>query len=57
MIEFVEDRLGHDFRYAIDTSKLRNLEWRPNYNFDVAFDKTIEWYSYNKDWWEPLLED
>lgn len=57
MIEFVEDRLGHDFRYAIDITKLEKLGYKPKYNFDEAFDKTIQWYRQNQDWWTPLLID
>ena len=57
MIDFVTDRLGHDFRYAIDTNKIGRLNWKPRYTFDEAFDKTIEWYNNNKNWWIPLLKD
>ncbi|MHA1222218.1 MAG: dTDP-glucose 4,6-dehydratase [Candidatus Heimdallarchaeaceae archaeon] len=57
MIEFVPDRLGHDFRYALDTSKIRGLGWKPKYNFEEAFDLTISWYKKNRSWWEPLLTD
>ncbi len=57
MIEYVEDRLGHDFRYAIDSTKIKNLGWKPEYSFETAFDKTIEWYKKNRDWWKPLLID
>lgn len=53
MIEKVEDRLGHDFRYAIDFSKIKNeLGWQPQVSFDEGIDKTINWYKNNKDWWE-----
>ncbi len=45
LIEFVEDRKGHDFRYAIDYSKLsKKLNWSPKYNFDEAIEDTIKWY-------------
>ena len=44
-IEFVEDRLGHDIRYAIDSSKIQNnLGWSPKFSFDEGFKKVIEWY-------------
>jgi len=56
MIEFVEDRLGHDFRYAIDSSKIKSLGWKPKYSFEEAFDLTINWYIENKDWWQPLID-
>lgn len=44
LIEFVEDRPGHDYRYALDTSKLRTLGWTPNWSFDEGLQKTIEHY-------------
>jgi len=55
MIEFVPDRLGHDFRYALDTTKIRQLGWKPKYSFEEAFDLTIDWYKKNHLWWKPLL--
>ncbi|MHA1230326.1 MAG: dTDP-glucose 4,6-dehydratase [Candidatus Helarchaeota archaeon] len=57
MITFVEDRLGHDFRYAINSDKIKKLGWKPKYTFEEAFDLTIKWYKENKEWWEPLLID
>lgn len=53
-IEFVKDRLAHDWRYALDSSKLRALGWAPKYNFKSALQKTIEWYKDNENWWKPL---
>jgi dTDP-glucose 4,6-dehydratase len=53
-IEYVNDRPGHDRRYAIDSSKLRNLGWTPYFDFDTAISKTIDWYRENQAWWEPL---
>ena len=48
---FVEDRPGHDRRYAIDASKsLRELDWRPAYDFDTALARTVAWYLENEDW-------
>lgn len=55
LIEFVEDRLGHDKRYAIDPTKLEELGWKPTYNFDTGIEQTIEWYLENKDWWEKII--
>lgn len=55
LIEFVEDRLGHDKRYAIDPSKLEALGWKPEHNFDSGIKHTIEWYLENEEWWKPLL--
>jgi dTDP-glucose 4,6-dehydratase len=43
-IRYVEDRKGHDFRYAVDSSKLRSLGWIPRYNFDLGLRETVEWY-------------
>jgi dTDP-glucose 4,6-dehydratase len=53
-IQYVEDRLGHDRRYSIDTTKIRSLGWEPALAFDDALDATVEWYTANRDWWEPL---
>ncbi|KAA0944210.1 dTDP-glucose 4,6-dehydratase [Sporosarcina sp. ANT_H38] len=51
LIEFVEDRLGHDRRYAIDNTKIRTeLGWAPLYTFELGLDKTVEWYLSNTDW-------
>ena len=45
LIKFIQDRPGHDFRYAIDSSKLfKETGWRPKYNFDEGIKKTINWY-------------
>ncbi|MBU1870957.1 dTDP-glucose 4,6-dehydratase [Patescibacteria group bacterium] len=53
MIEYVADRLGHDLRYAIDFSKVKNeLGWFPKINFEQGLIKTIEWYKNNKTFWE-----
>lgn len=54
MIEYVEHRLGHDFRYAIDGSKLKALGWEPEHNFDEWLEKTVQWYKDNEWWWKPL---
>lgn len=53
-IEFVSHRLGHDFRYAIDDSKLRGLGWQPQMNFDEGLKLTVDWYKENKWWWKSL---
>jgi dTDP-glucose 4,6-dehydratase len=55
-IEYVPDRLGHDFRYAIDDSKLRELGWKPEHSFDEWLQKTVDWYKENEWWWRPLLQ-
>ncbi len=55
MIERVKDRLGHDFRYAMDISKAKNeLGWQPKVDFDEGLKLTIEWYKNNKDWWQKI---
>lgn len=54
LIEFVPHRLGHDFRYAIDDSKLRNLGWQPQVDFDQGLKLTVEWYKQNQWWWKSL---
>jgi dTDP-glucose 4,6-dehydratase len=54
MIEYVEDRLGHDRRYSIDCSKARALGWAPDRTLDEALAATVEWYREHRAWWEPL---
>ena len=55
LIKYVKDRPGHDFRYAIDSSKLRNkLQWTPKYSFEKALETTIDWYINNKIWYEKV---
>jgi dTDP-glucose 4,6-dehydratase len=54
MIEYVPDRLGHDRRYAVDSSKVRALGWAPSSSLDEALDLTFNWYRDNRWWWEPL---
>ncbi|CAD6490778.1 MAG: GDP-L-fucose synthase [Candidatus Argoarchaeum ethanivorans] len=54
MIEHVKDRPGHDFRYSLDCSKLKDLGWVPKYNFEDALEKTIGWYIENEWWWKKL---
>ena len=54
-IAFVEDRPGHDFRYAIDPSKIeRELGWRSTETFESGLEKTVAWYLSNEMWWMPL---
>jgi len=56
LISFVEDRPGHDVRYAIDASKIsKALEWKPRENFESGLDKTIHWYLKNTQWWSSIL--
>ncbi|WP_010051520.1 dTDP-glucose 4,6-dehydratase [Carnobacterium maltaromaticum] len=57
LIKYVDDRLGHDKRYAIDPTKLETeLGWKPKYTFDTGIVETIEWYQENEAWWRPLKE-
>lgn len=57
LIKYVADRLGHDRRYAIDATKIKNeLGWEPQYKFEQAIEKTIQWYLDNEQWWKPLLK-
>jgi len=53
-IEFVKDRPGHDFRYSLDSSKLKSLGWRPEYSFEQGLQDTVKWYTANEWWWHPL---
>ena len=55
-VEFVADRLGHDFRYSLDTTKLRKLGWKPKFDFSSAMKETVSWYKKNESWWKPLKE-
>jgi dTDP-glucose 4,6-dehydratase len=56
MIDFVKDRPGHDRRYAIDSSKIKNeLGWEPQFSFEEAISKTIVWYIDNKNWWSRII--
>lgn len=57
LVKYVEDRLGHDRRYAIDPIKLETeLGWKPKYTFDTGILETIDWYLANEAWWRPLKE-
>jgi dTDP-glucose 4,6-dehydratase len=55
LVRSVADRPGHDFRYALDGSKLaRELKWRPRISFDEGLGDTVRWYIDNRAWWQPL---
>jgi dTDP-glucose 4,6-dehydratase len=57
LISYVTDRLGHDRRYAIDSSfAMRELGWKPLHSFKEGLESTIDWYLNNRGWWQPLLE-
>ena len=56
LITFVEDRKGHDRRYASDPAKIqRELGWEPETKFENGIVKTIQWYLDHKDWWEEII--
>ena len=58
LITFVDDRPGHDFRYAIDANKIKNeLGWKPKFNFNESIKKTIDWYLENKSWWKNIISE
>jgi len=54
-VQFVKDRPGHDRRYAIDASKIKNdLGWEPKHRFDDAIKTTIAWFKENQHWWQSI---
>ena len=55
-IEFVKDRSGHDYRYALDSAKIRALGWRPAFDVERAMSHTIDWYVDREDWWRPIRD-
>jgi dTDP-glucose 4,6-dehydratase len=57
LVRMVEDRPGHDRRYSVDSSKLRDLGWAPQHSFDGGgLEETVEWYRENREWWEPIKQ-
>lgn len=54
MVEYVKDRAGHDFRYAVNSEKLRKLGWAPFLSFDEGLRRTISWYKENESWWKKI---
>jgi len=58
LIEFVNDRPGHDKHYSIDSTKIqKEIGWSPTYDFEKALDETVTWYQNNQKWWEPLVNE
>ncbi|MBY0206805.1 dTDP-glucose 4,6-dehydratase [Paenibacillus cucumis (ex Kampfer et al. 2016)] len=57
LINYVEDRLGHDRRYAIDATKIKNeLGWEPKHRFETGIKETVKWYQENPKWWGAILD-
>ena len=54
LIEFVADRPGHDYRYALDISRITALGWEPQVTFAEGLERTVEWYLKHQEWWRPL---
>jgi dTDP-glucose 4,6-dehydratase len=57
LITYVEDRLGHDLRYAVDPLRIEHeLEWRARRSLDTDLESVVQWYAANKGWWRPLWD-
>jgi dTDP-glucose 4,6-dehydratase len=56
LVRQVADRKGHDFRYALDWGKMRNLGWQPQVGFAEGLQRTVDWYRQHGDWWRRLVE-
>jgi dTDP-glucose 4,6-dehydratase len=54
LVRTVPDRPGHDRRYALDGSRLRELGWEPRVSFEQGISSTVRWYADNRAWWEPI---
>jgi dTDP-glucose 4,6-dehydratase len=55
LVRHVADRPGHDRRYAVDSTKVRDLGWAPAHSFDAGgLEETVAWYRENREWWEPI---
>ncbi len=54
LIEFVADRPGHDYRYAVDVKRITELGWEPQVTFAEGLERTVRWYEKNPEWWRPL---
>ena len=58
LIEFVEDRPGHDFRYSMDSQKIKKeLNWKTKVNFEEGIKKTVDWYLSNREWWKNIVKN
>ena len=56
MVEYVEDRKGHDRRYSVDDARIRSLGYTPRHSLDEGLAQTVQWYRDNEAWWRPLKE-
>ena len=56
LITYVEDRPGHDYRYSLDITKIKELDWQPKYTFEEGMERTIQWYVENEWWWREIKE-
>lgn len=56
LIRYVKDRPGHDRRYSLDCSKIRNLGWKPRHEFEDAVQATVRWYLENEGWWRKIKD-
>ena len=57
LIKYVDDRPGHDYRYAVNCNKISNtLDWKPQISFDDGIEKTVNWYVDHSDWWGKIIE-
>ena len=56
MVEYVEDRKGHDRRYSVDDARIRSLGYTPQHSLDEGLAETVQWYRDNEAWWRPLKE-
>ena len=54
LLQFVEDRAGHDLRYALDSSRIRRLGWSPAVSVEEAMDRTVQWYVDHESWWREI---
>jgi len=58
LIEFVEDRPGHDFRYSMDSQKIKKeFNWQTKVNFEEGIKKTVDWYLSNREWWTNIVKN
>ena len=56
LITFVDDRLGHDFRYSINPKSIeKSIDWSPEHDFSQSINETFNWYLQNKSWWEKFI--